>query len=358
MKLSDFHYSLPQNRIAQAPAEPRDSSRMLVLQAQTGMIHHRHFRDLPDVLQPGDVLVRNNTKVIPARIFGHKTTGGNVEILLTKRQRATSEGEVWECLTKPGLKPGQTVILADSGLTATCIDITNYTRQIQFNLAGTALFSALYEIGHTPLPPYIHWQAYDESDLRRLYQTTYAKIQGSAAAPTAGLHFTPELDQALQEPGIAIEEVTLHVGLGTFLRVKVEDITEHHMHREVYELSTSVAERLTAAKAAGRRLIAVGTTSTRVLETCVTADGSFTAGSNETDIYIYPPYRFQAIDGLITNFHEPQSTLLMLVSALVSQPNTNQAFTTFGESRIGQAYLTAIDQQYRFLSFGDGMLIC
>jgi S-adenosylmethionine:tRNA ribosyltransferase-isomerase len=235
--IDQFDYQLPKERIAHTPMQPRDHSRLMVIDRQTRQLAHHHFYDLPDLLTPDTVLVRNNTKVIPARIQGQKTSGGQVELLLTKRSNQTEQGEVWECLTKPGLKPGQKVTFAHSTLVATCSAITNYTRQIQFTMFGQELFSELNHIGHTPIPPYIPaWDEADEPHLRQLYQTTYAKHQGSAAAPTAGLHFTPELDQRLLDKGIHIEEVTLHVGLGTFLRVKTPDITQHVMHQEWFEL--------------------------------------------------------------------------------------------------------------------------
>ncbi len=357
LKLSDFTYHLDSERIAQSPSVPRDSSRLLVLDRKTGEIHHHHFSDLPELLTPNDILVRNNTKVIPARIFGEKSSGGHVEILLTKRLRLGESGEVWECLTKPGLKPDQVVTFANSPLTATCQTINHFTRDIEFNQAGTDLFSSLEDIGHTPLPPYIDWEKHDEQELRHLYQTTYAKFAGSAAAPTAGLHFTPELDERIRQKGIQIEEVTLHVGLGTFLRVKVENITQHQMHSEVFELRPDVAERLNQAKQAGKRIISVGTTTTRVLETCANEKGELEAQSGETQIFIYPPYRFKFVDSLITNFHESQSTLLMLVSALVTEPNTNQVFTSFSKTLIGKAYDIAQQKNYRFLSFGDATWI-
>lgn len=356
-KLSDFSYSLPPALIAQKPIEPRDHSRLLVLDRETGAISHHHFYDLPTLLGPNDVIVRNNTKVIPARIIGHKKTGGAVELLLTKAISSNSKGEIWECLTKPGLKVGQTLLFSESDLTATCIEVTNYTRIIQFNQKHLELMISLDHIGQTPLPPYIEWQASDEQSLRQRYQTVFAQYEGSVAAPTAGLHFTPEVDAALKNKGVQIEEVTLHVGLGTFLPVKTDDITQHAMHKEWYELKPEVAERLNAAKAAGKRIIAVGTTTCRVLETCSNELGHLKPGLGETSIFIYPPYQFKFLDGLITNFHLSESTLLMLVSALVSQPNTSHVFQNFEKCIIGRAYQEAIKKKYRFYSFGDGMLI-
>lgn len=354
----DFHYDLPAERIAQTPAVPRDSSRLLVVNRETGELHHHHFRELPSLLRPTDILVRNNTKVIPARIFGRKKSGGEVEILLAKRLSSGSATERWECLTKPGLKPCQTVVFDNVGLEGSCVEITGFSRVIEFNQSHTELFESLDTIGHTPLPPYIEWHGDDPQELRQLYQTLYAKVAGSAAAPTAGLHFTPAVDQALTQLGVEIHEVTLHVGLGTFLRVKVDDITQHEMHAETYSFSAETAAALNAAHRAGRRIISVGTTTTRVLETCFDHERhQFVAGSGETKIFIYPPYRFEAIDGLITNFHEPDSTLLMLVSAFVTQPNTSHSFTSFADTTLGAAYQVALQQDYRFLSFGDAMLI-
>lgn len=346
----------------------------MVVDRQTSRLEEHHFFDLPTLLTANDVLVRNNTKVLPARIVGHKDTGGQVELLLTKRVgvNGVAQTETWECLTKPGLKTGQKVTFEvpekDSPLTATCEAITEMTRQIVFNLAGDALLTELYRIGQTPLPPYIAWQIEDELELRQLYQTTYAKHLGSAAAPTAGLHFTPELDAKLITKGVQIEEVTLHVGLGTFLPVKSDTPSEHHMHSEWFELTAAVADRLNQAKKAGKRIIAVGTTTCRVLESAVSETEVITPHNptkiaqvvpqqRETAIFIYPPYQFRFIDGLITNFHLPKSSLLLLISAFTSQPNTPHPFTTFTESSVGQAYQKAIAEGYRFYSFGDAMLI-
>jgi S-adenosylmethionine:tRNA ribosyltransferase-isomerase len=362
LSLEQFDYLLPSELIAQSPISPRDQSRLLFLNRQSGQITHHHFFNLPDLLPDDCVMVRNNTKVIPARIFGHKSTGGSIELLLLKRIKIEDDGETWECLTKPGIKLGQTVefdYITDQQvkLQAVCVQINEFNRLIKFSLAKEKLFAALETIGHTPIPPYIKWNQDDEKKLRQIYQTTYAKVAGSAAAPTAGLHFTSELDQHLMEKGIQIEEVTLHVGLGTFLPVKTNDITQHHLHSEWFELKPEVAARLNQAKQAGKKIIAVGTTTTRVLESCANNQGQLEAKSQETNIYIYPPYKYKFIDGLITNFHLPKSTLLMLVSALISSPNTNFQFTNFLASTVGQAYTQAIQKNYRFYSFGDGMLI-
>lgn len=357
LTLDQFNYHLPKERIAHQPAVPRDTSRLLVVDRQTGKIEHHHFYDLPALLTSNDVLVRNNTKVIPARLYGQKNTGGEVEILLTKRVSQSTTGEVWECLTKPGLKENQEVRFPHSDLIAGCRAVTGYTRLIEFNKFGQDLFTALIEIGHTPIPPYIHWESGDEQVLREKYQTLYAKIQGSAAAPTAGLHFTPEVDRQLKDKGVQIEEVTLHVGLGTFLRVKEQDITHHQMHEEMYELKPEVAERLNEAKQNSKRIIAVGTTTTRVLESLANDEGQVTAKVGATSLYVYPPHRFHFVDAMLTNFHEPKSTLLMLVSAFVSEPNTGYPFKDFNSTVVGKAYQNAIAQEYRLLSFGDAMLI-
>lgn len=359
LTLNQFDYHLPKENIAQSPAEPRDSSRLLVLNRETGEIQDSVFSHIVAYLPKNALLVRNNTKVIPARIHGTKTTGGAVELLLTKRVTE----DTWQCLTKPGLKPGQTVVFARTTLTATCAAIVDTTRHITFSETGHNFFSILNDIGSTPIPPYISWSSDDNQKLREVYQTTYAKIAGSAAAPTAGLHFTPAVDEALRQAGIEIAEVTLHVGLGTFLRVKTEDIADHTMHHEVYEMTPQTAEKLNAAKQAGRPIIAVGTTTTRVLETlaqqstAATGEVYFEAKQGETDLYVYPPTKFLAIDGMITNFHEPKSTLLMLVSAFCTQPNTSRKFSSFSQTTVGQAYAHAIAQNYRMLSFGDAMLI-
>ncbi len=363
LKLTDFDYILPPERIAKYPLEPRDSSKLLVVSKTTGELVDSVFSNLTDFLLPGDVLVRNNTKVIPARVYGKKTTGGLVELLLTKKLSQTAETEIWDCLTKPGLKMGQEVALTAT-LSAQCVGTSSdgYTRHMQFSKAGPDLIAELHTIGITPLPPYISDAHTDSPNaFEDRYQTTYAKHDGSAAAPTAGLHFTKELDEKLQKMGVIIVELTLHVGLGTFLPVKISDITQHHMHSEWFELSELAAKTITETKANGNRIVAVGTTSARVLESCTKRadDGTatVTAKTGETDIYIYPPYQCTCVDVLITNFHLPQSTLLMLVSAFCSQPNTEHLFSTFGESIIGLAYTHAIQNEYRFYSFGDGMLI-
>ncbi len=355
--IDQFSYDLPADRIAQTPAEPRDSSKLLVLDRHTGILQHKHFFDLPDFLTPNDVLVRNNTKVIPARIFGKKSTGGACEILLLHQQGYTATGTTWECMAKPGLKVGQVISFEGVDLQARCREITGYTRILEFNQNKESFYVSLEKIGHTPIPPYIHWDNEDETVLRQLYQTTFAKVAGSAAAPTAGLHFTPELDQKLITKGIQIEEVTLHVGLGTFLPLQDEQLQSGQLHHEWYEVNHTTAEQLNAAKKSGKRIIAVGTTSTRTLESATDEHGILQAQSTETTLFIQPGYTYKFVDGLITNFHLPKSSLLMLVSALVSQPNTEHPFSTFADSSIGKAYQEAIKNTYRFFSFGDAMLI-
>ena len=366
LTLNQFTYQLPEKYIAQQPVSPRDSSKLLVVDRQTQQIStHFHFRDLANILNDDYVLVRNNTKVIPARLWGHKDTGGKIEVLLLKRKNINEQGEVWECLTKPGLKLDQTVEFSlpenikknVRPLSAKCEKIEGYTRLIQFNQAKNELLTTLSQIGHTPIPPYIKWNEDDEVELRQKYQTIYAKYEGSAAAPTAGLHFTEELDENLQNTGIKIRELTLHVGLGTFQPVKTADIKDHDMHSEWYELSAEIADQLNQDKAQGKKIISVGTTSTRVLETCADQQGLLHPSSGETDIFIYPGYQFKFIDGLITNFHLPESTLLMLVSSLCTEPNTEQKFLNFENSLIGQAYQKAMENDFRFYSFGDAMLI-
>ena len=340
MKVTDFNFELPQELIAQDPLEDRASSRLLVLDKETGEIKHRHFRDILRFLHKGDCLVINDTKVIPARLMGHKEdTGAAIEVLLLKRKSDT----VWETLVKPGkkMKVGARVSFGGGLLKGTVTDVVEEgNRLIQFEYEGI-FEEILDQLGQMPLPPYITHQLKDKNR----YQTVYAKHDGSAAAPTAGLHFTKELMQKLRDKGVIFTEVLLHVGLGTFRPVKAEDITEHKMHSEYYEISADAAEEINRAKREGRRVIAVGTTSVRVLETCADADGMFKAGFGETDIFIYPGYKFKAVDGLITNFHLPESTLIMLVSAFM------------GREEALEMYKTAVKEKYRFFSFGDSTFI-
>ena len=341
MKTSDFFYELPKELIAQDPLEDRSASRLMVVDKHTGEIQHRHFYEIPAFLQKGDVLVINNTRVIPARLYGEREgTGGAVEILRLRRL----EKDVWECLVKPGKKcrPGS-VILFGNGLLSGTIETVQEdgNRQIRFTYEG--IFEEILDaLGQMPLPPYITHELKDKNR----YQTVYAKYDGSAAAPTAGLHFTPQLLEQIAGMGVEIAEVTLHVGLGTFRPVKVEDVAQHHMHSEFYRIDEQCASVINRAKEEGRRIISVGTTSCRTLETAADAQGRIHSGSGWTDIFIYPGYTFKAVDALITNFHLPESTLMMLVSALAGREN------------IMNAYAQAVQERYRFFSFGDAMFIC
>ncbi len=340
MNVKDFDYELPQELIAQDPIEDRSSSRLMILDKETGVIRHDIFHNIVNELRPGDCLVINDTKVIPARLFGTKVgTEAKIEILLLKRK----ENDVWEVLVKPGKKAkiGTEIVFGDGRLKGTIIDIVEEgNRLIQFSYEGI-FEEILDELGQMPLPPYITHQLKDKNR----YQTVYAKHEGSAAAPTAGLHFTKELLQKIEEMGVTIAHVTLHVGLGTFRPVKVENVQEHHMHSEFYIVEESEANKINAAKKAGNRVIAVGTTSCRTLESATGEDGIIKACSGWTEIFIYPGYHFKMIDALITNFHLPQSTLLMLVSALA------------GREHILAAYEEAVKEKYRFFSFGDAMFI-
>lgn len=333
----------------------------MAVDRKTGKISHYHFYDLPKILKQGDILVRNNTKVIPARLFGRKPTGGKVEVLLNKKVSAADEQEIWECLTMPGLKIGQKVTFPDSQLEAVCVSTDGYARMMKFNKSGEEFLKQIEKIGEIPLPPYLD-PSQRSDDIFEKYQTIFAEEKGSVAAPTAGLHFTPELEDQLAKSGIEVVEITLHVGAGTFLPVKTENIEEHKMHSEIFSLSKSAAAKLNLAKTRDQRIISVGTTTTRVLETCAyfdekTSTYQLSEQSGSTDIFIYPGYKYKFIDGLITNFHLPKYTLLMLVSAFVSRPNTNDEFVNFEQSLIGKAYSEAIAKEYRFYSFGDGMVI-
>lgn len=340
MKTSDFYYDLPQELIAQDPLEDRSSSRLLHLSMKDGSIEHRHFTDILDYLKEGDCLVINDTRVIPARLYGHKEgTGALIEILLLKRKK----DDIWECLVKPGKKarPGAKITFGNGILTGEILDIVEEgNRLIQFHYEGI-FEEILDQLGEMPLPPYITHKLQDKNR----YQTVYAKHDGSAAAPTAGLHFTEELLKKVQEKGVNIAHVTLHVGLGTFRPVKVDDVEQHHMHSEFYIVEEDQAELINRTKKQGGRVIAVGTTSCRTLESASDEDGVIHAGSGWTEIFIYPGYCFKMIDGLITNFHLPESTLMMLVSALA------------GKERIMVAYEEAVQEKYRFFSFGDAMFI-
>ena len=339
MKTHDFWYDLPEELIAQTPLQKRDSSRLLVLDRDSGAVNHRHFYDVLDYLQPGDCLVMNDSRVLPARLLGHRPTGGAVELLLLR----DLGNKQWECLAKPGrkLQAGQKVLFGDGSLTATVVSVKeDGNRIVEFHYEGIFL-EVLERLGKMPLPPYIREELQDQER----YQTVYSKQVGSAAAPTAGLHFTNELLEEIRQKGVQTAFVTLHVGLGTFRPVKAETIAEHHMHSELCMISEETAAILNATKAAGGRVICVGTTSCRTLESLVKADGTFEAASKWTEIFIYPGYQFQAMDGLITNFHLPESTLVMLVSAFA------------GREHVLSAYEEAVQERYRFFSFGDAMMI-
>ena len=340
MNVKDYDYDLPEELIAQDPLEDRSSSRLMVLDRQTGDVEHRHFTDILEYLHPGDCLVINNTKVIPARLFGVKEdTQAKIEVLLLKRK----ENDIWETLVKPEkkAKPGTKLVFGDGLLTAEGVDVVEEgNRLIQFHYDGI-FEEILDQLGQMPLPPYITHQLKDKNR----YQTVYAKYDGSAAAPTAGLHFTKELLQKVKDMGVDIAEVTLHVGLGTFRPVKVENVLDHHMHSEFYMVSQEAADKINRAKESGHRVIAVGTTSTRTLEAAADENGRLHETSGWTEIFIYPGYQFKVIDALITNFHLPQSTLVMLVSALA------------GREHVLHAYEIAVKERYRFFSFGDAMLI-
>lgn len=340
MKTSDFYFDLPQELIAQDPLEDRSSSRLLVLDRRTGQTEHHIFKEIVNYLNPGDCLVINDTKVIPARLFGSKVgTDAKIEILLLKRR----EGDVWETLVKPGkkAKPGTEISFGEGLLMGEVLEVAeDGNRLIRFTYEGI-FEEILDQLGQMPLPPYITHQLKDKNR----YQTVYAKHDGSAAAPTAGLHFTPELLKEIRDKGVNIAHVTLHVGLGTFRPVKVEDVTQHHMHSEFYMVEEEQAELINRTKAEGKRVICVGTTSCRTVESASDENGMLHAGSGWTDIFIYPGYRFKILDALITNFHLPESTLLMLVSALA------------GKENIEKAYAEAVRERYRFFSFGDAMLI-
>ena len=340
MKTSDFFYDLPEELIAQDPLEDRTASRLLVLNRETGAVEHKIFSDVIDYLNEGDCLVINNTRVIPARLIGEKEgTGGKVEVLLLKRRA----NDVWETLVKPGkkLRPGARVIFGDGRLKAEILEIAEEgNRLVRFYYEG--IFEEILDsLGEMPLPPYITHKLED----KEMYQTVYAKYDGSAAAPTAGLHFTKELLSKIEEKGIKIASITLHVGLGTFRPVKVDDVNNHHMHTEWYEVNAEAADIINETKRNGGRVICVGTTSCRTIESVADENGYMKAKTGETDIFIYPGYKFKIMDGLITNFHLPESTLVMLVSAFA------------GKENVLAAYETAVKEKYRFFSFGDAMLL-
>lgn len=340
LKKSDFYFDLPKELIAQDPLEERSSSRLLVLDKKSGKTEHHVFRDILQYLQPGDCLVLNNTKVIPARLLGQKAdTGAAVEVLLLKRK----DNDTWETLVKPGkkCKPGTSLVFGDGLLHAEVLEtLEEGNRLVHFTYEG--IFEEILDkLGEMPLPPYITHKLQDKNR----YQTVYAKYEGSAAAPTAGLHFTKELLEEIEAKGVEIAYVTLHVGLGTFRPVKADNILEHHMHEEFYQITGEAAEKINAAKKNGKRIVCVGTTSCRTVESAAGEDGLVQEGCGSTEIFIYPGYRFKALDALITNFHLPESTLVMLVSALA------------GREQVLDAYKEAISEKYRFFSFGDAMFI-
>lgn len=339
MKTSDFDFQLPEELIAQTPLERRDASRLLTLDKATGSVEHHHFYDLPRFLKSGDCLVLNNSRVLPARLIGHRPTGGVCEVLLL----VDKGGDLWECLVRPGrkLKPGARVIFGDGQLTATIeAELEDGKRAVRFHYQGIFL-EILEQLGRMPLPPYIKAELQDQER----YQTVYSKVVGSAAAPTAGLHFTPELLEQVREMGVKVCYVTLHVGLGTFRPVKAEDIQDHEMHSEFCMISQETADTINKAKKNGGRVICVGTTSCRTIESFAAEDGTMSERSGWTNIFIYPGYQFKVLDALITNFHLPQSTLIMLVSALA------------GREHVLAAYEEAVRERYRFFSFGDAMFI-
>ena len=338
LKTSDFYYDLPEELIAQTPVEPRDSSRFLVYDRKTDRIEHKHFRDIYDLLNKGDLLVINTTKVYPARIFAKTEHGGKVEVLLLKRRDLTD----WEVLVKPGKKCKEGVVLkVNDELSVEILSRTEEGGRIVRFIFDGVFEDILSRAGEMPLPPYIREKLKDQGR----YQTVYCKKEGSAAAPTAGLHFTDELIARLKEKGVEFAEVNLNVGLGTFRPVKVDNLSEHKMHTEYFEISEESAKKINSAKKEGRRVIAVGTTSVRTLESAANPDGTVNAISGDTSIFIYPPYKFKVVDSLVTNFHLPESTLIMLVSALTTREKTLEL------------YELAVKERYRFFSFGDSMMI-
>ncbi len=372
--LAKYDYPLDEKKIANQPVFPRDTSKLLVLDRQTGALEDRRFYELANFLSDKDVLVLNETKVFAARLPGKKQSGGKVELLLIKQINL----DTFEAISKPGLKMGQRLFfprrsfLESDGSLSADLDFSDFLQaevifrdensakvQVRFNQSNATLLAEIDLCGFTPLPPYIK-PTQNEDEIKAEYQTVYAKEEGSAAAPTAGLHFTEELLAKLKQKGVQIEKITLHVGLGTFAKLTSENLASKTLHSEYYEITAEVADRLNQAKKAGKRIIAVGTTTTRSLESAVLLSASqreLSAAAQETNIFIDPPYQFNFVDALITNFHLPKSSLLMLVSAFCSIPNTRQEFTDFLHSKIGQAYLHALENDYRFFSFGDAMLI-
>jgi S-adenosylmethionine:tRNA ribosyltransferase-isomerase len=352
MLLSQLDYFLPKNLIAQTPVSPRDHSNLMVIDREKNQISHHKFFEIAEILTSNDILVFNKTKVFPARIYGIKTTGGKVEILLIKEEKSG----IWQAMYKGKLKEGDKISF--NGFWTTVQKLANGICYLKFNIKSSNIPKKLKKIGHTPLPPYIHSKD-SEASLRKKYQTVYAQDVGSVAAPTAGFHFTKNLLMKLKAKGVQMEYVTLHVGLGTFLPIKEETVENHHMHSEYFEVDKETLKHLNEAKLKGKRIIAVGTTANRVLETLATENCKLRIENlkSSTELFIYPPYKFNFVDAIITNFHLPHSTLLSLVSAFVSYPNSEDHFTDFKSSLMGKAYQEAIKKRYRFYSFGDSSLI-
>lgn len=350
MQLSLFDYQLDDSLIAREPVVVRDEANLMVVDRKTDLLEEKRVKNIIEYLNTGDVLVLNETKVFPARLYGVKDTGGKIEVLLHKQIGLG----IYEVLTKPGVKDGTTISFEK--MKATVLEHKDQMSILKFDVMGNEFEKIVEEIGKTPLPPYIH-TSLNEKEAREKYQTVYAKMSGSVAAPTAGLHFTKELLKKIEDKGVRIVKVWLHVGLGTFASVKTDDIREHTMHEESFQLDENAAEIINQAKLAGKKITAVGTTSVRVLESCVGSDGLVKPQKGETKIFIFPGYKFRIVDQLLTNFHLPKSTLLMLVSALVSTPNTSHKFESFEKTLVGKAYLMAISEHWRFFSFGDAMLI-
>lgn len=349
MKISNFDYPLPEHLIADSPAFPRDSSRLLVLDREDNKIRHIHFYDLPNILTENDVLVLNDTKVFPARLITNKKSGARIELLLLEKKN----DDHWTAIHHGKIKIGD--FLTINGLEIEVLNKKGDLIDIKFNIRGEKLFNKINEFGSTPLPPYIKNNS--KKNYKELYQTIYAKNFGSVAAPTAGLHFTDKLIKTLKSNGIKIEFVTLHIGLDTFAPVREDNLSDHQIHSEKYIIDEVTAKKLNSYKNKGRRIIAVGTTTTRVLESALGQDGHLMPQSSSTELFIYPPYRFSFVNAIITNFHLPKSTLLAMISAFVSYPNTKDKFKNFLTSSAGKAYMSALEKKYRFYSFGDAMLI-
>ncbi len=350
MKISDFNYTLPPSHIAHQPVFPRDTSKLMIINRSSQTITHKSFKDLPDLLDSNTLLVLNDTRVYPARIFGRKPTGGKVELLLVKKLGDNR----WEAMSKPGLAAGTELSIGACKIKV--LEKKDRTIIIQPDMDEEAFINSLEEVGSVPIPPYIH-TSLNPTELKQKYQTVYAKESGSSAAPTAGLHFTEDIFRRLKDKGIEIVTITLHVGMGTFAPVYEKNLSEGKLHAEFYEISQAEADTINKAKKNGKKIIAVGTTSMRALESATDKEGVVHPQYGETSIFITPGYLFRIVDGLMTNFHLPQSSLLMLVSAFSSYPNTNEAFTQFAENLMGKAYHEAIKNNYRFFSFGDSSLI-